>query len=309
MADPVAVIDIGSGAAKLLITGPEGLTDLSGSLAHTGIKTRLIAGDERLISDAALRATAAALEEFGRLIEQHGASRVAVVGTAVARTARNVDALAAVVAERLPTELQILTGGREAELSFAGAVGGRSIDGPVSVIDIGAGSTEFATRDGAGALASWSLPIGGRTLTDQYLLSDPYRPEELSSALTVMELHLDDLRRELPVLGEAVDEGPVIAVGAMTQIAKVEIGSQDPNFQVDGEIIEKVGVEEVFRVLATESAEERAFNPGLDKVHVDDIVGAMCVLVEFMRQYGIAEVLVSGRSLMHGLAAELLAEG
>jgi exopolyphosphatase/guanosine-5'-triphosphate,3'-diphosphate pyrophosphatase len=308
MTDSVAVVDIGSGSIKLLITSAEGLTDVGSAVVKDAVKTRLIAGGGAQISEDAFAATAAAFDQFSELIKNHGPRRVAVVGTAVARVAANRDRLASQVMDAFSVELEVLSGEREAELSFAGAVGGRDLSGPVSVIDIGAGSTEFATGTGH-AVASMSLPVGGRTLTDAYLLSDPYRPEELSSALTVMDFHLDDLDRELPPLAEALAEGTVVGVGAMTEIARVEIGSQEPNFGVDAEVIEKAGVEEVFRALATESAEDRAFNPGLAPVHVDDIVGAMCVLVGFMRHYSVAEIMVSERGLMHGVAAELLAEG
>ena len=308
MTASVAVVDIGSGSIKLLITTAEGLTDAGSVIAKDSLKTRLIAGGGAQISDGALAATAAGFDRFSELIATHAPQRIAVVGTAAARAATNRDRLASLVMDAFSVELEVLSGEREAELSFAGAVAGRGLSGPVSVIDIGAGSTEFATTGGA-AVASMSLPVGGRTLTDAYLLSDPYRPEELSSALTVMDFHLDDLDRELPALAEAVEEGTVIGVGAMTEIARVEIGSQEQNFGVDAEVIEKAGVEEVFRALATESAEDRAFNPGLAPIHVDDIVGAMCVLVGFMRHYSVAEIMVSERSLMHGVAAELLAEG
>ncbi len=309
VSESVAVIDIGSGSTKLLVTAAEGLSDMASCLAYGSVKTRLIAGDQRRISEDSLVATADAFDRFREIIDVHGPSKLAVVGTAAARAAVNIELLEKLVTETFGVDLEVLSGTREAELSYVGATSGRAVDGPVSVMDIGAGSTEFATKNDDDSIASWSLPVGGRTLTDDYLESDPCRPEELSSALTVMEFHLDDLHRELPVLADAIADGTVIAVGAMSQIARVEIGSQDPDFVVDGEVIEKVGIEEVFRILATESAEERAFNPGLELVHVDDIVGALCVLVGFMRYYSVPEVMVSGRSLMHGLAAELLSEG
>lgn len=307
MTDPVAVIDIGSGSVKLLITGPDGLVDLGSTLAHQGVKTKLVAGSESLITEQALADSARAFDEFKELIVHHGVSNLRVVGTAACRSASNVDELSLLVTDRFDTELEVLSGQREAELSFAGAIAGRSIDGSIAVIDIGAGSTEFAIRNADGHLDTLSLPVGGQTLLDQYLHSDPHLPSELSSALTVMELHLDDLRREVPSFGETIDGATVIGVGAATVIGAVEIGSLDPGFRVDGEVLEKAGVEEVFRALATETAEERAFNPGLKPIHAGDIVGAMCVLVEFMRQFAVPDIMISERGLMHGLSAELLA--
>lgn len=315
---PVVVVDIGSGAVKLLIVDRAGLSASNGGAAPAGtalstaIKTRLISGPSATISDQALADTANAFSAFGALVEEHapGAAadgRLAVVSTAVAREAANLADLEAVVRAAFGVELTVLTGEREAALAFYGAVAGRALPGPVVVFDIGAGSTEFAFTTDGETPAVMSLPIGGRTVIDAYLANDPPRPEELSAALSVVELHVDDLRRELPAIGAAL-EGTVIGTGAMTQIAAVEIGLADPEASVDGEVVDKVGLEDLFRTLATESAADRIHNPGLKPEHVDDIVGAMCVLMEIMRQLDIDQILVSERSVKFGLAAEMLGE-
>ena len=146
---------------------------------------------------------------------------------------------------------------------------GREHPAPFTVLDIGAGSTEVATDagpdggQGRGTVRSSSLPIGARTLTEAYLHQDPPGPAELSSALSVAELHYDDLRREMSGLDAALEAGTVLGVGAIGQIAAVEIGLADPAGPVDGYRLEKAAVEEVFRALATESAADRAHNPGL----------------------------------------------
>lgn len=321
MNKPVVVVDVGSGAVKLLIADrlgfstPAGNTNQAdtGCYLSTAVKTRLISGTSDRMSDEALAATAEAFGSFSEAIEDlaPGAAdddRLRVVATAVAREASNLTDLEVIVGESFGVELEVLSGEREAELAFRGATHGRSVDGQTVVMDLGAGSTEFAFgHAGEDPIAAHSLPVGGRTLVDSYLTSDPPRPEELSSALSVVELHVDDLRRELPGIGEALD-GTVIASGAMGQIAAVEIGLVDPRAGVDGEVIDKVGIEDLFRTLATESKEERLHNPGLLPEHVDDILGAMCVLVEFMRQCGVGEVVVSERSVRHGLAVEMLGE-
>ena len=327
---PVAVVDIGSGAVKLLITDRAGLTVSTriGSPAGTaspgiddplafsiGVKTRLIAGTTDRMSDEALAATSEAFRTFRTRIDElaPGAvadGRVRVVATAVAREASNLAALEGITTEQLGVDLEVLSGDREAELAFIGATYGRPWNDDTVVVDIGAGSTEFAYGEPGWKphlFGKLSLPIGGRTLIDSYLLSDPPRPEELSSALSVVELHVDDLVRELPDINGAL-ESTVIATGAMTQIAAVEIGLADPMAPVDGEIIYREGIEDLFRTLATESAADRAHNPGLRPEHVDDIVGAMCVLVEFMRQCSVDQVVVSERSVRHGLAVEMLGE-
>ncbi|MEM7275516.1 MAG: hypothetical protein AAF547_20740 [Actinomycetota bacterium] len=306
---PIAVVDIGSGSVKLLIQGGR-----DGDVRDAR-KTRLMAGGGGRLPAEALAATGEAFAEFARIIEEQipggpAPDRLAVVATAAVREADNRSELTALSLASFGIEPTVLDGEREAALTFRGAMAGRTQTGRAVVLDIGAGSTELAFRgddrpaDG-GPSGAISLPIGGRNLTDQYLAGDPPRPDELSSALSVVELYIDDVRRELPAVQSAVDGGLVIAAGAMTQIARVEIGLVDRSVSVHDEVITKVGLEELFRALATESAEDRGHNPGLAPEHVDDIVGAMCILIEFCRQLDIDEVTVSERDLSHGLAAEL----
>ncbi len=307
MSEPVAIVDIGSGAAKLLVV--DGVGTGTNSLVAQSAKTKLIAGGQTRIADAALARAADAFDRFAAAMTPYRPAELVVVGTAWARTVDNLPALASLVEQKLGATLEVLSGDREAELSFRGATAGRGFAGPVAVVDLGAGSTEFAMQSDGAPLRTISLPIGGRNLTDDFLHGDPPRPEELSSALSMVELHLDDLRREVPGFDIAVDDGTVIGVGATSQIAEVEIGMPDPDAEsVDGYRLEKSALEEVFRALATESAADRAFNPGLRPEDVDDVVGAMCIMVEFMRQFAVDDIVISERGLMHGLAAELLAK-
>lgn len=306
-ADPVAVVEIGSGSVKLLVTDADALAGAGPDPLWWPIKTRLWSAGARSFDPVGLEATATALGHFASVLADLGGPPRAVVATAVARQVDDPSALVELTSRLLGADLEILSGEREAALGFAGATAGRALDGARTLLDIGAGSTEVATATGPDApVVTWSLPIGARGLTETYLNGDPPGPDELSSALSVVELHYDDLRREVPQVVPALAAGTVLGVGAIGQIAAVEIGLADPHGPVDGHVLVKPDVEEVFRILATECAVDRATNPGLLAEHVDDIVGGMCILVEFMRRFGVAEVVVSERNLRHGRAAELL---
>lgn len=310
--ESVAVVEVGSGSVKLLITDGAALGSGGADRLRRSVKTRLWSAGGRSLHPDGLAATEAAFAEFATALADAGHPRVAVVGTAVARSVADIEPLDRLSRAAFDTPLEVLSGDREGALAHAGAVIGRDLPGPLSVIDIGSGSTELATdagpdgRTGDGPIRSFSVPIGARVMTESYLHHDPPGPDELSSALSVAELHYDDIRREMAGVAMALSEGTLLGVGAIGQIAAVEIGLDDPSASVDGYRLEKSAVEEVFRALATEAAEDRAYNPGLLPEHVDDIVGGLCVLVEFMRRFDLDEVVVSERDLRHGLAAELL---
>ena len=337
-----AVVDVGSVSTGLLLTDGE-------QRIRRSVDTRLGAGtlaaDGGIVSDAisadALQQLDSVLADYRRLAEGKQAPILAI-GTAAARRPTNRADLETVVADRLGVPLRVVSSAEEAALTFTGACShlpgdGRtsstpadptttrtttSPTGPVVTIDLGGGSTEFACTATSGAampepgtaqiggpVVSWSAPIGGVLITQAYLHGDPPRPEELSAALSVVELHLDDLRREIPPLASALadPDAVVLGVGGVVTVAAVEIGllDVDPlNGDADGPVhgleLDRAAIEDVFRTLATETRDDRVHNPGLPASRVDDIVGGCVVLVETMRQFGIETIVVSQRGLADG---------
>ncbi len=275
---------------------------------------RTSAGPSRSAPDAFERLRTC-LADYRSIIDDVGVSNTRVVATAVARNATNVADLSDLVRSCMGVELEVVSGEREAELAFAGAVGGldsAAVDdrAMVLVIDVGGGSTEFSLGSRrSGFERGFSADMGAAVLTDAYLASDPPAADELSAALSIVELHVDDVRREVPGLADALSSaGLVVGVGGtLSTMAAVELGLPEYDRQrLHGFVLQRHAVEDVFRTLATESSEDRAFNPGLEADRVDLIVGGACVVVETMRQLDIAEIVVSESDLIDGLATELL---
>ena len=295
-AKPVFLIEIGSGSLKVLRADGNDLrrgrypTDL---LAETTADGTLTPRGREMLSKA--------LDDAKALCGN--VAPTAIVATEVLR-AHPSHEVAQLVADRLGADVEVLDGQREAGLGYLAATGGVEGSSTVVTVDVGYGSTEFAAVGPDGSLVTMSLPIGASTITSTYLASDPPRADELSAALSVIELHLDDLRREQPFLAErlAAGDADIVGLGAVRYVAEVELGRAGDD--IDGYVLEHGAVEEVFRALATESAEDRAFNPGLRAEHIGWIVGAMCILVETMRQFGISSLRTSIAGILDGLLAE-----
>jgi exopolyphosphatase/guanosine-5'-triphosphate,3'-diphosphate pyrophosphatase len=128
------------------------------------------------------------------------------------------------------------------------------------------------------------IPLGPVSLTIEVLSSDPPKPEELTNAIGTVVDHLDDMLRALPA---AIDADGVGIVGEHAAIiAAVEFGGDPPlPFSLG-----RAAAEDVFRTVATESAHERARNPGLPPDAVDTIVGACCIVVALMRHLHLDQV-------------------
>ncbi|MFV0525875.1 MAG: Ppx/GppA phosphatase family protein [Acidimicrobiales bacterium] len=313
-----AVIDLGSVSSKLLVVDTGGRLRRSLDTIMGGSAMSMVgAVTGRPFGDEALERVDGALTEFGRVLAERGLtgdpSALTVVGTAGARSATDLDRLRALVRDRLSVELTVLSGDDEARLGFLGAVSDPALagTGPVVTLDLGGASTEVATGTvAAGVGAGRSLPIGGRLLSATYLHADPPAPEELSAALSVVELHVDDVRREVPPVIEALGAGaPMLATGAVITVAAVEIGLLDDPLNgpgdgpVHGFVLGRDAVEDVFRTVATEAADDRRHNPGLPASRVHDIVGSCGLLVEVMRRLDVGQVVVSQRGLADGVLA------
>ena len=299
----VAVVDLGTITARLLILTDAGqrhtdrsFTRLGEGLAATG-----------LLSPASLERTATALASYRSQIDAAGVSSVYCVATSAARDASNTDDLAALVRQTLGVELEVISGAEEGRLAFLGATASHGDVGKFAMtIDIGGGSTEFVVGPvGGGSIESFSTDMGAARMTQAYIVTDPPEPEDLSAALSVVELHVIDAKRELVNLAEVAENGTVIGLGGtITTVAAVDLGLLEYDTdQINGYVLTREAVEDTFRALATESRDDRIHNPGLEPERVDVIVGGLCVLVETMRRLAISEIIVSEFDLLDGVAA------
>ncbi|WP_419840108.1 exopolyphosphatase [Candidatus Poriferisodalis sp.] len=306
--DLVAVVDCGTNTTRLLIDDGEGLGQRL--LRVTGLGRGVDAGG-RLRDDAIVRVLDV-LGEYREIIEDRQAIAVRAVATSAARDAANGAEFLRKASEALGTEVELLDGGSEAAYGFAGATAGLDAarHGSALMLDIGGGSTEFAygtPYEGAGPKAVTSVDMGSVRWTERFLASDPPRPEELSSAISVARLHLDDIDREHPVIGRGASGATLLGVaGTATTVAAVEIGLDpyDPEI-IDGFVLTRAAAEDVFRTLATERLADRVHNPGLHFDRAPVIVGGCCILVAVMRHWEIDECVVRERDLLDGIAAEL----
>ncbi len=173
----IGVIDLGSNTVLLLVLEPEGRT-----VCDEARITRLGQGvfeTGRLRPDARTR-TREAVEELARRARELGATRLVCVGTEAMRCAHNAHALVEELCmlraggSRLLDEVRVLTPDQEAELGIESTRRAReaSAGGPVTVVDVGGGSTEV-TRAGAGGVHGVSLPLGAVRLTEAHVSEHP----------------------------------------------------------------------------------------------------------------------------------------
>ncbi len=293
----VAAIDCGTNSTRLLIS--RGGTE---TLERRTKVTRLGHGVDATgrLDDAAIARVVDCLGEYKQLIDRHDVQSIRMTATSAARDAANTadffDAAEAVLGVRP----ELLAGHEEGALAYAGATSDLDPhDGPYLLVDIGGGSTEFAVG-GPEFVGAMTTDMGCVRMSEKYLHSDPPLPEELSAVINVVGVHIDDVLRELPQVTSA--RRFVAVAGTVASAAAIEQGLHlYDRDKVHHFVLTRTMVEEIFRTLATESAEDRAHNPGLSLSRVPTIVAGMAILAKIMRKLNVDECLVSETDILDGL--------
>jgi exopolyphosphatase/guanosine-5'-triphosphate,3'-diphosphate pyrophosphatase len=301
-----AVVDIGTNSTRLLLAEVrEGR--VADVLERRTEITRLGAGvdaDGRL-SDEAMQRVYSVLDDYGKLIERHGADRAVAVLTSAVRDAANGQEFADAVRERWGLEPHVLSGDEEARLTFLGATSERdpSDRTPTLVIDIGGGSTEFVIGTGGEMDFHVSNQAGVVRQTERHLHSDPPRTEECESLAR-------DVRS---ILSDGVPEkwrravGHAIAVaGTATSMASIaqELVPYDAD-KVEGYVVSEVQCREIRDRLAGLTLEERRKVRGLHPDRAPTIVAGTIIMLEVLALFGLHEFEVSEHDILRGAALGL----
>jgi exopolyphosphatase / guanosine-5'-triphosphate,3'-diphosphate pyrophosphatase len=162
---PIAVADIGSNSVRLvvyegLIRSPSALFNEKAlcGLGREVQSTGLLAAD-------AVEHALATLKRYRALCDTMGVKKILAIATAACRDAKNGRAFIRLAERILKTEIDVLSGSREAELTAQGVISGtHKGDGVVG--DLGGGSLELVDIHSMRARHGLTRPLGGLALAD-----------------------------------------------------------------------------------------------------------------------------------------------
>ncbi|HEY9215706.1 MAG TPA: Ppx/GppA family phosphatase, partial [Ancylobacter sp.] len=162
---PVAVIDIGSNSVRLVVYEhlSRSPTPIFNEKASCGLG-REVATTKRLNPDAVEKALTA-LRRYRALCDRMGVGQLYVLATAAARDATNGPEFITACTAICRTEVELLSGKREAQLSALGILSGVHYANGV-VGDLGGGSLELADVHGHKIGSGVTFPLGGLALQD-----------------------------------------------------------------------------------------------------------------------------------------------
>ena len=311
----VAAIDQGTNSIRLLVLAPgDQPQDRPAELARDMVITRLGQGVDRTgrIDPQALSRTIAVLARYCRRARALGAERIRVAATSVVRDAENRDDVAAAVREHAGSDLEVITGEREAGLSFLGGTLGlettadSGVEPPYLVLDIGGGSTELVVGARAGrAERAISTRMGSVRLTGRLVTTDPPTPEDLAALERYARDVVEGAARDHPMLADARTLVSVAGTATTLQAIALELERYDPD-RIHRTWLGRDEAERILLDLARMTNEGRAALPVMAPGRGDVIVAGAVILITVMRRLGFERTLVSETDILDGLAFEML---
>jgi exopolyphosphatase/guanosine-5'-triphosphate,3'-diphosphate pyrophosphatase len=301
-----AVIDIGTNSTRLLVADVED-GRVGEVLARRTEITRLGAGVDAdgSLSDEAMGRVYKVLDEYRKIIDEHGAQDAVAVLTSAVRDAANGQEFSDTVRDRWGIRPFVLSGDDEARLTFLGATSERDPGDttPTLVIDIGGGSTEFVIGVGREMSFHVSNQAGVVRQTERHLHTDPPEASECDAlardAREILSAGVPDRWRR--------DVGHAIAVaGTATSMASIaqELVPYDPD-KVEGYVLSAADCRRILERLAGLTLQERRQVPGLHPDRAPTIVAGAIILLVTLELFGLDQVEVSEHDILRGAALGL----
>jgi exopolyphosphatase/guanosine-5'-triphosphate,3'-diphosphate pyrophosphatase len=299
----VAALDLGTNTFLCLIV--EG--DKSGIRSVLSDQSKVVRlgqgiATSKAFHPEALERARACLKVFKEEIDRHKVDRILAMATSAARDASNAEELFKIGRE-LQIPIEIIPGGDEARITFAGATEGISKNEMIAVIDIGGGSTEFILGRKSQIHFAQSLNIGCVRLTEQII---SHWPLDMSERLAVEATVEAELEKVLPFMtSQPVDEILAVA-GTPSSLAAAELGGFDP-LKVQGFVLDQQKLGKWCDILAQTTTEEKIGKHGIEPGRADVLFVGATLLHRFLLMMKKPSMKVSIKGVRYGVALEALA--
>lgn len=297
-----AAIDIGTNSCRLLI-GEKASEQSFNILARRLVITRLGEGvdQNRKLKNEAVDRVFKALKKYKVIIEEYQVQKTRVIGTSALRDVDNSDLLKSKLKE-LGFELEIISGKREAELNYLGAVS--NLEADFLLLDIGGGSTEFIWPEDD-QIKFESLDLGCVRMTEKFV-TNPEAKFEDEERNEIQKYVKNSLASELNLSQEFKVKG---VGGTITTLAAVKLALEDyDSSKIENLKIKKSELEKIISDLSRVNLEERQKIKGLQPKRADIIIAGLIILKSILDYIDSKELYVSDHDLLYGLLKEELGD-
>jgi exopolyphosphatase/guanosine-5'-triphosphate,3'-diphosphate pyrophosphatase len=301
------VIDVGSNSVLLLHVAvePGRVRLVDEALAITRLGAGLRAGGR--LDPAARARTRLAVVDFAKRARDAGATSVWAFATGAARAASDGAEFARELEGSAGVPVEVVSGAREARLSYAAVGRGLGVSGPLLAIDIGGRTTELTLGEGERIEAAVSLELGALVLTDAHLHGDPPTSAELSAAAEAVATALRT--SDLPARAGARGARLAASGGTATALAALDLGLEAYDAKrVHGHVLAYDSLRALATRLAAMPLAERTAWRALDPGRAAILPAGALVLERVAAAAGAREVCVSDHGVRYGYLRERLLE-
>jgi exopolyphosphatase/guanosine-5'-triphosphate,3'-diphosphate pyrophosphatase len=311
MDDILASIEIGTNSIRMLIAEREAGGGPLRPILRKRSLTRLGEGfgtqGTGVLTQEAVARSIEALRDFWDLALQQGVSSPRIVATGVVRRASNRDAFVDLLGQTLGATVVIISGQREADLTWKGAASCLDRGGDAEIIfDLGGGSTEFILNDTV-ERKTLSLDMGAVTLTGEYLTSDPPTEAAIHSLASYIEHELKrylepwtTISRTRPsIVGTG---GTVVTLAAMSH----GIAAGDLSETINGLVIHAEALRSLIDTMKGMTATERLKLKGLESGREESIMAGSLFVAKVMEFFHSDEIAASYSDILEGILIEYL---
>lgn len=302
----VAVIDLGTNTCNLLIAE---IINSKYKILHQS-KALVKLGDGKIktneISSVATIRVRDAFQKHQKIINNYRIEKVRCLATSGIRSAVNKNEFLQAIEERVNWKVEVITGEKEADLIFKGALlAVNDFPEPTVILDIGGGSNEMILAHKRKMVWKESQPTGMGRVINRLELSDPLTKKEkeqlqhffLKSHINAFDMCEKQKVRKL-----------VGCSGAFDTIADI-IDEVNPGEKARK--VQKISVKEfrqIYEKLIQSTRDERIKMKGMDMVRVDLIVPAVILIELLVSKTGINQIVQTDFALREGVLFEMLTE-
>jgi len=297
-----AAVDIGTNSCRLLIAESDKKSDKSFDILCRNLEiTRLGEGvdQNKSLKEKAVNRVFNVLKKYKEIADKFKVDSIRVVVTSALRDVKNSHLLAEKISD-LGLELEIISGEKEAELNYLGAVS--NLEDDFLLIDIGGGSTEFIWSDSS-EINFKSLDIGCVRMTEKFI-SNPEK--KISSAeINKIKNYVNDLLlKELKLNKKFKVKG---VGGTITTLAAVKLKLEVyDSSKIENLKLKYSELEKTMDRLTELNLEARKKVKGLQPKRADIIVSGLIILLTIMKYINSKQLYVSDHDLLYGLLKEEL---
>ncbi len=300
-----AVIDVGTNSVKILIADVE--DNFVIPVEERAIQTRLgdcLSNDNILLAKAIER-TVTAVGEFLQLANNLNTKRIKIIATSPLREIQQSSILVQLLREKYNVETEIISGEKEAELSFLGVLGNSlTAKNKMLIADIGGGSSEFTFGENGKIRFLKSYQIGVVKCMRNFNVSDPPTEcEYLKCRENVYRFIGDNIVKDLKSLTEFDKESTdfIGTGGTITILGRMILKENEFNRQkLDNLKIDHNAIKGLEQLLWKIPIIDRKNITGLPADKADVILFGILIYDVLMELSGLNTVIVSTRGLRFG---------